>query len=166
MNWKRRSALAVLFVFAILVGDFVLRGWLLGLWFDGLVTVPVPEKLTLLSIGPGQAPPDAEQFHEHPVLGKLEITDPEQRKKIMVAVERGIWQAKYNRGAACFYPRHALRIEQDGELRDYVICFQCSNVEIYAGSVADHFKTTTDHAKKLLNQLLSDADIPLAPERR
>ncbi len=170
MTWKRRSALATLFLLLALVVAGIMHQRLLAIWFDSVVTVPVPERLTLLSIdgthGPGKAPPNAEQFHEYPVLGKLEITEAEQRKAIMTAIERGIWTAKYGRGGGCFWPRHGIRIERDGELLDYVICFQCHNLEVYSGSVQDHGAATTENAKGLLNRLLVDAGIPLAPEGR
>ncbi len=66
--------------------------------------------------------------------------------------------------AACFDPRHAIRIEQDGHSRDYIICFHCSGVHVHENDKVS-YSTTGPGPKKLLNKILTNAGIPLAPDK-
>jgi hypothetical protein len=63
--------------------------------------------------------------------------------------------------AACFIPRHAIQIIQDGTTVDFVICFECSQVEVFVGR--EHLKTITmTGSPRLFDQTLRDAGVPLA----
>src|SRR5690606_26013570 len=91
--------------------------------------LPVPEQLTLYSLlGFGEARGEMESFHRYPVLGKIEVTDPEQRREIYMALHKGIDPSVDI--TLCFQPRHGIRAVVDGQTTDYVICYECYQVRI------------------------------------
>jgi hypothetical protein len=103
---------------------------------------------------------DAEKFQGYPVLGKLDLKDVRVRQQVVEALHQGIVE---NVGfAKCFWPRHAFQATRGGKTTDYVICFQCNWIKVIDGNKVEDI-VTTNHAQKLLNQLLKDAGIPIAP---
>jgi hypothetical protein len=128
------------------------------------------DRVTLYSIDfrflERQRLPDAgdEVVYGCPVLGKVEVTDIEQRRQLLDALKSAIseWGVDYY---ACFWPRHVLRVESDGRTTDYVICFQCHNYRkcVEGRSVAD--STIGEGAAPLFNKLLEDAGIPIVPKQ-
>lgn len=102
-----------------------------------------------------------EYFHKIPVLGKTEITSANERAKILNALNSGIAQG--DRQAACFWPRHGLRIERDGQTTDYVICFYCYFMKVFTEE-SETTVMTSRAPKVMFNEYLTAAEIPLAPE--
>ena len=100
------------------------------------------------------------RFHDYPILGAVEITDAAQRREIMTALVEGF--EKGGIAANCFWPRHAIRTITDGKTVDYVICFHCSQVEVYG----DNPKTavTANDAMPVLDKYLKAAGITQVPE--
>lgn len=129
-------------------------------------TVGTPDQLTLYSLDFRAFEPGAtvvaktQLFHGYPILGKMEIAEAEQRLEIHVAVTNAIGGDEF---AACFWPRHGLRVVQDGRITDYVICFHCSQVEIYRAS-GKKVEPISTAPKALLNKHLSEAGIPVVPD--
>jgi hypothetical protein len=114
----------------------------------------------------GKKPKTDETFHGFPVLGKVEVTDAGKRQELIGAVKVGIYTSYIGASAACFNPRHGVRLVRNEQWVDYVICFECGNVDGY--SSADE-KVKVMHPrmalKDVLNKYLTDAGVPLAPEK-
>jgi hypothetical protein len=133
-----------------------------------------PEGVVLFSIDPtyrskelGNLSPDqekAEKLHGYRLLGKTEITDGTVRRKVVTAVKEAIKNAPPN-PAKCFDPRHVLRITKAGKTIDLVICFACKQYEIFQpdSEVHGQAKTIAADAQPALDQVLTDAGVPLAP---
>jgi hypothetical protein len=126
-----------------------------------------PECVTLYSIDPrpfeiGEVRPYSELFRGYAVLGKVEITDQQKRQQIIAAVNRGLAQGKHLGGAACFRPRHGVRATSNGRIIDCLICFECRNVDLYEGD-RRYPRGTNREPQPLLNQLLQEVHVPLAP---
>jgi hypothetical protein len=137
-----------------------------GCGTDSVSFIQVPEKLTLYSIdgtaiGPNAKKDAEEYFHDFPVLGKVKINEPEKRKEIISALKRGIARSD-GMAAKCFWPRHGIRAVQDGKTIDYVICFECYQLEAYLDSETKGL-TTTREPQKVFNRHLREAGIPMAP---
>jgi hypothetical protein len=118
----------------------------------------------LLSIGhdPSQKNP-TEEFHRWPVIGKTTIKDPDTRKRLVAALEKGVEE---NKGdiMKCFNPRHGIRVTHGGMTVDFVICFECFQVMVYvAGGKGQRF-LITDSPAPVFNQALQHAKVPLARE--
>jgi hypothetical protein len=118
----------------------------------------------LLSIGHDPSPKNsAEEFHKWPVIGKTTIKDPDTRKRLVAALEKGVEE---NKGdiMKCFNPRHGIRVTHGGTTADFVICFECFQVMVYvAGGKGQRF-LITDSPAPVFNQTLQHAKVPLARE--
>jgi hypothetical protein len=132
-----------------------------------------PDQLILYSIdGPsyykheGELTPDqakGEILHGYPVLGKVEITDREQRHLVVAAIKDAV-RDKDKSPAACFIPRHAILSMKDGESVDLIICFQCHQYKEYRQDKPFPVGTRliSSSAQTLLDKTLTDARVPLA----
>jgi hypothetical protein len=139
---------------------------MVGCGRDPVLGLGVPEQLYLYSLDgryfePGQEPKTAEKFHGVPVLGKVEITDPEKRREIVAALKDGVARSD-GKTAGCFWPRHGLRVVEKGQTLDYVICFECLQLEVHAGG-SKKTKPTTWAPQAVFNKHLKEAGLPLAP---
>jgi hypothetical protein len=133
---------------------------------DPDLSIPI-DSMTVYSLdgrnewGRDPKPPPAKMFHEHPVLGKVDIASPKDRTAILAAIKKGI--VKGGEGAKCFFPRHGVKFTQAGKTMEYVICFECSEFELYMDGVRSHEYTesTADTAHQILDEHLAGAGIPL-----
>jgi hypothetical protein len=152
--------------FVMLVGCVLVTSALVGCGRDAVAGLDTPEQLTLYSIDgryfePGQEPKAQEKFHGYPVLGKVEIADGDKRKEIVAALKEGLARSDGTR-AACFWPRHAIRAVERGQTIDYVICFECYQLEAHAGG-SKSMKPITREPQPVFNKHLKETGIPLAP---
>lgn len=129
--------------------------------------VETPDELILYSLdgrdfAPGEEPKTNEKFHNVPVLGKLVVADAARRRKVISTLHKGLAESDGSI-AKCFWPRHGIRAVGNGKKTDYVICFQCVHAIVHEDNKAPETRPLTRTPKKLFNQLLKDAGIPLAP---
>src|SRR5262249_3531351 len=82
------------------------------------------DHLEVLSLDPNRQG----SFHGYRVLKTILVTSADTRKALISAFERAV---KENQGemAACFNPRHGLRATNGEKQEEFVICFQCLQVE-------------------------------------
>jgi hypothetical protein len=119
------------------------------------------EHFELLSLDPKRpekAPADA--FHGWSVLGKTTVKDAEVRKKVVAAFEKGV---RENSGiaAACFNPRHGIRLTNDKKTLDLVICFECFQVQAFVADKRAAGFLVTGSPQALFDDVLKDAKVPL-----
>jgi hypothetical protein len=105
---------------------------------------------------------DGEEFQGYPVLGKIEIRNPEQRLTIIEELMRA-YRERPVEGARCFNPRHGIQIVRDGTATDFVICFECSWFDEYRDNERKARRTISKAAEPILDRFLMDAGIPPAP---
>jgi hypothetical protein len=126
------------------------------------------ERVTLFSVDwhgyDDRAPATDDALYGCHILGKVEITDPEQRRELIAALREGIATPDVVQ-AKCFYPRHVLRVEQGGRTADYVICFQCGNYRLYLDGSTRHNLTPSmgRQVRPVFDKPLNDAKVPIAP---
>jgi hypothetical protein len=153
-------AAGVLFAIAALVACW---------WCWDAFAIPTePEQLTLYSIDgreprKPQAPEPPQRFYGHPVLGKVEVADAAQRREIMRSLRWGVAEHTPMTMAGCFWPRHAIRIVAGGRTIDYVICFECRQVEVRQGDSCCEVIGMTRSPQPLFNKVLHDAGVPIVP---
>jgi len=141
---------------------------LTGCGGDPVADSGTPDALTLFSIdGRDEKPRDAgqgaETFHGYPVLGKVEIADAGQRKELVAALKDGIARRpKY--GAKCFWPRHGLHVVEKGKAVEYVICFECSRFDEFAGGERLRHELINPDVQPTFDKPLKDAGVPIAPK--
>jgi hypothetical protein len=125
-----------------------------------------PDELILYSLeGPeylpslGGPPPEGEMFHDFPILGKLDVKNPQDREEIVAALKDGA--AHGNQLAFCFLPRHAVRIVENGHTLDFVICFECYQFKLFEDGKEQTLPITRS-PQKVFNKYLRAARVPLA----
>jgi hypothetical protein len=90
------------------------------------------ERFELLALDPEpMEAPSTDSFHGFRVLGRVE-PDAASRAALVDALDRGVREHD-GRVAACFIPRHGIRVTRGGAVRDLVICFECLQVNEYEG---------------------------------
>jgi hypothetical protein len=114
----------------------------------------------LLSLNPDQRRKAAEgDFHGYRVLGTAVISDTETRKKLVSTFKKAVAE---NQGtiAACFNPRHGIRVTRNEKLADFVICFECNQVQVF-GEVQGTFMITNS-AQPPFDNILRSGGVPWA----
>lgn len=91
--------------------------------------------VTLFTLNPhrlvdGVLSPEPERFHNYGVLGKAEVTDVGEHRRLVEAVYEGLL-AEGAGPAQCFIPRHGVRFVLGSQSVDVVICFQCTWVHVF-----------------------------------
>ena len=133
---------------------------------ESLKSIADAEKVTLYSLDfrTDQEPGDAGRFHGYPVLGSIDVSDASRRGAIVAAMSDGIERFRGESGHNCFWPRHGIRAERGGKATDYVICFECAQIEVYdANGSKIHSMLTTKQPQPTLDRPLKAAGIALAP---
>ena len=103
----------------------------------------------------------SEGHHGYTILGSTELADAAAQASAIAAITDAV------RGfdgtlAACFEPRHSLRvIAANGTRYDLVACFECRQVYVYRGDTRIGTAGMTGSQKRL-DDLLVTAKIPLA----
>ncbi len=115
----------------------------------------------LLSLEPLEEKTDGSGFHGWKILGTTPIKDSGTRAKLVSALKAGV--ADYDGGvAACFIPRHGIRVAHDGKTHEFVICFQCAQVQWYIDGQRVRGFPISGSPQLVFDEILEDANIPLA----
>jgi hypothetical protein len=111
------------------------------------------------SVQPTSSPSDL--FHGWRVLGRVVLTDSATRHRLNDAL-RGGAESILSPPAMCFNPRHGIRVTRDGRTTDFLICFECEQVQVRVGDqlVADWL--TDSSPQPVFDQVLQQAGVPLA----
>jgi hypothetical protein len=136
----------------------------------GPTTYTVPENADRIEIysidgndydDPEQRPKTEEKFYDYPVLGKVELTDPEARKELLALLRDT--PPKFE-PTSCYWPRHGVRVIDRGVTMDYEICFQCSRIHWHRGSYSAgrNVGENGESMRAMLNKHLEAAGVPLA----
>jgi hypothetical protein len=135
-----------------------------GRWFRGGADGDCGPGARELVDAPEYIPPAGvkvtEHFHDYPVLGKVEITDPQQRQRIVAALKEGLRKGDISK---CFCPRHAVRAVEKGHTFEYLICFQCNDFAELIDGNRKRSGPVGDGVKSVFDQPLRDAGILIAP---
>jgi hypothetical protein len=106
-----------------------------------------------------------DKFHGWKVLGKTAVKGEDARKRLADALRQG---AEDNGGvaAACFIPRHGVRLKAGDKTIDLVICFQCLSVQVFDGDEAVKGFLTTGEPQKEFDAVLKAAGVPLPKQAK
>lgn len=108
---------------------------------EGLIHLP--GTITMYSLDPRQSDVvGQDDFHGYKILGRKEVTDPNDRSGLLGKLADSIRQ---NPGevAACFNPRHGLRYKEDNMQVDFLICFECMSGRAYGTNDGSFLLTRT-----------------------
>lgn len=128
-----------------------------------------PDRYELLSLYPyltfSAQYSAADRFHGHPIIGRTFISDPGVQRKLNDALRVG---ARESDGSmmACFNPRHGIRVTHGRQVTDFVICFECRQVEVFQDEKQIAFFITTSSPQSMFDQALRSVGVPLADKLR
>lgn len=113
---------------------------------DGREVLEQADTVTFFTLNPtrlveGKLSPEKERLRNYGVLGKVEITDAAERRRLVEAIYEGL-RGEDAGPADCFIPRHGLRFTRGSRTIEFVICFQCTWVHIY--------QDDAEHATRML----------------
>ena len=119
---------------------------------------------------PKKKVPPEHGFHGFPVLGQTKVTVSDELKSVISTIDEAArhWTGSV---AACFRPRHAIRVVSDGIVHDLVICFECMSADLYrANKKVGSIDFVTDARwlprPALLNSALIRAKVKMPPPPR
>ncbi len=121
----------------------------------------------LLSLDPGHERDvlvgewEGEVFHNQAVIGSTVIDDAAVRTELLDALDEGIAANDPNVAAACFWPRHGIRVMYEGEQHEFVICFKCLRVHYYIDDDVYSSFGVAKIPKPVFDKVLQDAGVPL-----
>jgi hypothetical protein len=118
----------------------------------------------LLAIDPKhQDEKPKDDFHGWRILGRTTIKDANTRKKLVAALKQG---AAENDGifANCFNPRHGIRVTHEGKTIDFLICFECLQVQVYTDKLRDGGFLTISSPQPLFDEVLRQAGVSVTEE--
>jgi hypothetical protein len=99
-------------------------------------------------------------FHGWKVLGKTEVKGEKERRRLADALRLGA-EDNFGMAAACFIPRHGIRLKGAGKTVDLVICFQCLSAAMYVDDKEDKGFLTTGDPQPAFDAVLKAAGVRL-----
>ncbi len=123
------------------------------------------ERFELLSIRPTriEKAQGAANFHGWEVIGRTWIRDAGLRKKLVAAFKAGV-EENIGIGAACFRPRHGIRVQSRGRTTDFIICFECYQTQVYVDDRPQKSVLVTRTPETVFNESLKEVKLPLSDQ--
>lgn len=116
----------------------------------------------LYSLNPNvEDKPDDTNFQGWKILGKTSIDDAKTRASLVAALQKGVADNTDGIIAACFMPRHGIRLSHRGKTIDIVICFQCYSSKVFIDGKPTEGFIHTDSPRDTFNKVLKDAKVEL-----
>ena len=109
------------------------------------------EKVTLYSLEPKESIDGSGKFHGYRILKETQIDGSSRQSLLKRSLTNGMVGSH---GAACFNPRHGLRIVDGEKTVDVVICFECGNFVTHYDGKTGEGSVESSLAKFFYNQLL------------
>jgi hypothetical protein len=121
------------------------------------------ERFELLSIRPAriEKTEGAFNFHGWEVIGRTFVRESAVRKKLVASLRSGI-EENTGIGAACFRPRHGIRVTEKGKVTDFIICFECYQIQVYVDDRPQKAVLVTRTPEPVFNAALAASKLPLS----
>ena len=119
----------------------------------------------LLSLDPDREKIDENGFCGWTVLGKTTIQDADVRTKLVDAFKKGVAQSD-DTAVDCFNPRHGIQVVHDGTTHQFVICFECYQVEWYTNNANTGGFHIADSPQEIFDEILKASKVPLATKAK
>ena len=107
-------------------------------------------------------------FQNHVILGQIKIKRPITRATLIAALNDGIGAEFENVPPGvtvnlpdCFNPRHGIRAKKGDETVEFLICFECSQIQVSSNKGKSWFFITTEKPAAVFNSVLKKNGVPL-----
>lgn len=118
------------------------------------------DRYELLSLQPR---PSQWDFYGQKILGGTVIVDAATRSRLNQAFQRGVREGDRS-PAACFEPHHGIRATSKGVTTDFVICFECRQVQVWRGDERIAYFFVADSPRAVFDEVLKAAGVQFAPK--
>ncbi len=127
---------------------------------EGLASSP---SIILYSLQPWGGPNIHQwDFHGHHVLGRVNMS-PEQAKTAIAALNAAVSMGDATIMSMCgINPRHAMAFKVGSDAYDILICYECSQLQVYKNDQFLPFQGMIGGTPVAFNGLLKSAGVPLA----
>jgi hypothetical protein len=101
------------------------------------------------------------------ILGQIKIPAGPQRSGLIKALADGIaeFEAENMMMADCFQPHHVIRARKGGVTMDFVICFECRQIQAFSSKSTNYWVFPVSGSPIIIfNQTLRQAGIPLGTD--
>ncbi len=124
-----------------------------------LYSLDPSDRLMLHSLDPSKAPKDSRYFHWVRIIGKMNLDN----KKAIEVVKIFKSAINNNTGKAllCFNPRQNLQIKYNNHVYDFLICYECHQLQIYEDDKMIK-GITIGGTDKAINEILASDHIPIS----
>ncbi len=153
--------LSSLFLLVVIVSSIQASQYENKLPVDAADALQVPGKVILYSLEPwSMVTTNDNAFHGYKILGQATL-DGKQAAIAVAAFESAISDKEHQFHAACFDPRHAIRLKSNGHTYDFLLCYACGYLYAYRD---DKNIAMLDAAgsPKVLNGLLMANNVPIS----
>jgi acyl-CoA thioesterase-1 len=123
-----------------------------------ILHTPAVDSMTLYSIKPEETSA-GDAFYHYVVRNKVDVASPEDRAAIFTAIQQGIDQGYAHGAFGCFEPHHGVRLRRKGKAHDYVLCFECLNVDEFIDGKFARETTMDWTAQALIDKHLKEAGV-------
>lgn len=99
------------------------------------------------------------------ILGQIKIQAGAQRNGLIQALADGItdFEAEHLQMADCFQPHHVIRARKGGVTMDFVICFECHQIQAFSSKSTNYWVFPVSGSPIIIfNQTLRQAGIPVS----
>jgi hypothetical protein len=120
----------------------------------------------LVSLDPKHRDEDSpSEFYRRRVIGKTVVKDAATRNRLLGALDASV-RAEKNMSAACFDPRHAIRVAHGGKEFYLAICFHCGHIYFFVDNRRENENYfATDYSPlTVFDEALKAAGVPLAKD--
>ena len=122
--------------------------------------------LEILALDPAwpmsqEAREDPANFHGHKVLGRATLADSAVMLDLLNLIARS-YRANDTTVAACFSPRHGVRVREAGSIVDLQICFECLQMKVFRDGERVHSGLMASTYEPLVSKIYRSAGLALA----
>ncbi|HTR40961.1 MAG TPA: hypothetical protein VMH87_05045 [Pseudomonadales bacterium] len=119
------------------------------------------KEVILYSLEPWSIPAKNDKTLEHfKILGQTTLAD-KQASIAIAEFKSAILKKRRGVVIFCFDPRHAIRVDSGGHTCDFLLCYTCGYLYVYCDG-KNTAELDAGGSPKVLNALLTDANIPLS----
>lgn len=127
------------------------------------------DKFTLFSLNPEPdfAHKSTNTFQHHVILGQVQIKRTTTKTSLIAALNDGIGDKEPDESGLpvplpnCFNPRHGIRAKKGDETIEFLICFECLQIQVSSNKGKKWFFMTSNRPAATFNRVLKRNGVPL-----
>lgn len=125
-----------------------------------------PDEVELLTLNPEPAVlrdpalPAGPEFHGYLILTRAKLTNPDLQRELFDLVAQGV-RTSDGTVAACFNPRHGLRVTRGADVVEFVICYECLSLDVHGPAGAREGHTTVSGVQRGVDRIFGQVGLTI-----